>query len=215
MGRIGHSRRDRSVAPTVRWDASLWAEALIFAQSPSPPPPITGRGNFGVVLRGHCRGKRVAIKQLFWPPNDSNQQQLCITEFKKEVMILAMVSHPNIVRFLGSVQQKPHFCSLSEYCEGNVGTFLNMCKSQSVDVTWELLFNIALGAARAIQYLHAREPQILHRDIKAENLLLTSDFTVKVRMYGRECVCGWTSGGVGSDCTWKQTRNVDVAQVLR
>lgn len=131
--------------------------------------------------KAHIEGKRVAVKEIFWEEADEEGKQ---QDFVKELETLKLVSHPNIVRYLGAVQEKPHYCFITEYCEGSVGNFLLMVGKKKVQVTWELLLNIAAGAARALEYMHGLDPQVLHRDIKAENLLLTDQFIVKVTDFG-------------------------------
>ena len=123
----------------------------------------------------------MAVKEIFWEEADEEGKQ---QDFLKELETLKLVSHPNIVRYLGAVQEKPHYCFITEYCEGSVGNFLMMVGKKKVQVTWELLLNIAAGAARALEYMHGLDPQVLHRDIKAENLLLTDQFIVKVTDFG-------------------------------
>mmetsp|Transcript_4284 Transcript_4284/g.9235 ORF Transcript_4284/g.9235 Transcript_4284/m.9235 type:complete len:484 (+) Transcript_4284:220-1671(+) len=161
-------------------DAMKWSECEIEEE--------IGRGNFGVVYRAHCgmgrERKRVAIKEVFFEKGNSEVERQQFQDFANEVKILKLVQHPNIVRFLGAVQDRPHYCFVLEFAEGSVGTFLTMVGKSKVKVTWGLLFGIALGAAKAIAYLHGMTPQVLHRDIKAENLLLTNDFTVKVTDFG-------------------------------
>lgn len=140
-----------------------------------------GKGNHGVVYKGHINDIRVAVKALDYEPNKKKQVE---RDFSREIDIISQISHPNIVRFLGAVQEVPRFCFVMEYCEGNVESFLQMISETGVMITWDLLINIALGAARAIAYLHGLDPQVLHRDIKPSNLLLTNDFVVKVTDFG-------------------------------
>lgn len=105
---------------------------------------------------------------------DAEERAEMVEDFGKECRIMSMIRHPNIVQFFGSVQEAPNFCIISELCEGNVVDLLNLLSGRKINVTWRLLWGIANGAASALNYLHfENETQIIHRDVKAENLLLT------------------------------------------
>ncbi|GMH66547.1 hypothetical protein TL16_g04456 [Triparma laevis f. inornata] len=137
-----------------------------------------GKGTFGEVFKAHVHGKRVAVKQIFMNVTDAEERAEMVKDFGKECRIMSMIRHPNIVQFFGSVQEAPNFCIISELCEGNVVDLLNLLSGRKINVTWRLLWGIANGAASALNYLHfENETQIIHRDVKAENLLLTEKLT--------------------------------------
>lgn len=142
-----------------------------------------GKGSFGQVYRATFKGHRVAVKELFLPLYQAEQNEL-LQDFQKEVKIVSILYHPNIVQFYGSVSVSPHFCLVTELCEGSVVDLLLIVGMKRVNVTWKICLEIALGAAKAILYLHTLTPQILHRDIKAENLLLTNKFICKLTDFG-------------------------------
>ena len=67
---------------------------------------------------------------------------------------------------------------------GSVHTLLKMARQKKVLISWKICLTVALDAAEAVHYLHKLEPQILHRDLKAENLLLTNHFRCKLTDFG-------------------------------
>jgi len=143
-----------------------------------------GRGQFGEVFRAHIEGKRVAVKQIFIHGTAEERLEL-IEDFSKECKVMSMTRHPNIVRFYGAVRQSPNFCLITELCEGNLQDLLTMVSNKKVNVTWRLLWSIANGAAQALRYLHFEtETQIIHRDVKAENMLLNKAFVCKLTDFG-------------------------------
>lgn len=144
---------------------------------------MLGQGSFGEVWMGHYKGKRIAVKRVFLP-EDADEKEETLEDFHKEMEILQMLNHPNIVHFFGAVQEDPHYAVLTELCEGSVVDLLMMVKKRRIDVTWKIVIDIATECAAAMFYLHNLNPQILHRDLKAENLLITEDFICKLTDFG-------------------------------
>ena len=69
----------------------------------------------------------------------------------------------------------PHFCLLTEWCEGGVRYLRRVVDHHSINVTRRVMSHIALDAAKACEYLHSLQPPIIHGNIKAEKLLITED----------------------------------------
>mmetsp|Transcript_11483 Transcript_11483/g.23514 ORF Transcript_11483/g.23514 Transcript_11483/m.23514 type:complete len:429 (+) Transcript_11483:194-1480(+) len=143
-----------------------------------------GSGTFGQVFKAHIGGKRCAVKEMFL--NGSAQERLeILADFGKECKIMSLMMHPNIVQFWGSVQEAPHFCIITELCEGSVVDLLSLVAQEKINVTWKLLLGITSGGAEALKYLHYDcATQIIHRDVKAENLLLNKRFVCKLTDFG-------------------------------
>ncbi|XP_027769910.1 probable serine/threonine-protein kinase PBL6 [Solanum pennellii] len=124
-------------------------------------------GGFGSVYKGYLKnGLRVAVKQH----NDMSLQG--DKEFKSEVEVLSKARHPNLVMLLGSCSEGSQKLLVYEYvCYGSLDKFLSgdirMC------LNWEKRLKIALGAARGLEYLHKHN--IIHRDIRPNNILITHD----------------------------------------
>lgn len=143
-----------------------------------------GQGNYSVVYAASCDGYRVAVKRLYTEDCNEKRKAKIVSALQTECSLLQTVQHPHIVRFLGAVRTAPHFALVLELCECSVTTFLQTATKGNFVVTWDLLLDIATGAASAIRYLHTLDPQVLHRDIKADNLLLDSEFSVRVSDFG-------------------------------
>lgn len=140
-----------------------------------------GHGNYGAVYSARFGQSRVAVKRLFFETKNTGR---VVEGLRKEVSILEVSQHPNIVRFLGAVQTPPYLALVFDLCQCSLASFLKLVAKGQSQVSWDLLLNMAVQAAEALAYLHDSSPQILHRDIKAENLLLTADFDVRVTDFG-------------------------------
>lgn len=132
-------------------------------------------GAFGDLFRGVYCGQDVAIKILRGVQNDSVQYQ----EFLQEVAIMRKVRHRNVVQFIGACTKKPHLCIVFEYMRGgSVYDHLRNVGTLSIDY----IYRVALEVTRGMDYLHKRK--IVHRDLKAANLLLDEHGTVKIADFG-------------------------------
>ncbi|KAK8579737.1 hypothetical protein V6N12_070047 [Hibiscus sabdariffa] len=139
-----------------------------------------GAGSFGTVHRAEFRGCEVAVKILM--EQDFHIERF--REFLREVAIMKCLRHPNIVLFMGAVTQPPKLSIVTEYLSrGSLFRLLQMPDA------WRVLderqrLNMALDVARGMNYLHQLKPPIVHRDLKSPNLLVDSNYTVKVCDFG-------------------------------
>ncbi|MBA0796040.1 hypothetical protein Gohar_006840 [Gossypium harknessii] len=142
---------------------------------------IIGDGGFGTVYKAKLpSGKTVAVKKLSQAKTQGNR------EFIAEMETLGKVKHQNLVPLLG-------YCSLGEekllvyeyMINGSLDLWLRN-RSGALDVLdWSKRFKIAVGAAQGLAFLHhGFIPHIIHRDIKASNILLSEDFEAKVADFG-------------------------------
>jgi serine/threonine protein kinase len=137
-----------------------------------------GVGNFGVVLKARDRVTEdiVAIKQV--PLGDTDKEEL--DSIIKEVEILQMCDHPNVVRFFGTYQSLGVLWIVMEYCEG--GSVDNVYDLLRRPLSEPLIAYVCRETLLGLRYLH--EHLIIHRDVKGSNILLTKDGQVKLADFG-------------------------------
>uniref|UniRef100_A0A1D1YA75 non-specific serine/threonine protein kinase n=1 Tax=Anthurium amnicola TaxID=1678845 RepID=A0A1D1YA75_9ARAE len=139
------------------------------------------QGAFGKLYRGTYNGEDVAIKLLERPENDLERAQLMEQQFAQEVMMLATLKHPNIVRFIGDCRKPMVWGIVTEYAKGgSVRQFLT--KRQNRSVPLKLAVKQALDVARGMAYVHGLG--FIHRDLKSDNLLIASDKSIKIADFG-------------------------------
>lgn len=140
--------------------------------------PRIGRGGYGEVYRGVWGGTEVAIKMLF----TDNMSAKLISDLRNEVELLCKLRHPNIVLFMGACTEPETPCIVTEYL--GRGSLANILLDESVDMDWGLRLQIGIDCARGMAYLHSRNPVIIHRDLKTDNLLVDDNWQVKVADFG-------------------------------
>ncbi|CAL0312562.1 unnamed protein product [Lupinus luteus] len=139
------------------------------------------QGAFGKLYRGTYNNEDVAIKILERPENDPSKAQLMEQQFQAEVMMLATLKHPNIVRFIGACHKPMVWCIVTEYAKGgSVRQFLR--KRQNRSVPLKLAVKQALDVARGMAYVHGLG--FIHRDLKSDNLLIFGDKSIKIADFG-------------------------------
>nr|XP_029123607.1 receptor-like serine/threonine-protein kinase NCRK isoform X3 [Elaeis guineensis] len=146
---------------------------------------LIGIGGSSNVYRGHLKdGRVVAVKRLRslgWPEADS--------EFLSEIELLSRLNHCHVVPLLGYCsesqgKQSERLLVFEYMSNGNLRDCLDAAHEKD-PLDWETRVQIAIGAARGLEYLHeAAAPRILHRDIKSTNILLDDKYRAKITDLG-------------------------------
>eukprot|EP00029_Vermamoeba_vermiformis_P011339 TRINITY_DN620_c0_g1_i1.p1 TRINITY_DN620_c0_g1~~TRINITY_DN620_c0_g1_i1.p1 ORF type:complete len:642 (-),score=178.52 TRINITY_DN620_c0_g1_i1:124-2049(-) len=138
-----------------------------------------GSGSFGTVYRGMCRGKEVAVKVLRTTTLDESSAK----EFKRECQTMSALKHPNLLLFMGACTQPGKLKIVTELAAN--GSVEDVLKDKSIKVSFHRKMKIARETAAGMNWLHCMKPSpLLHLDLKTANLLLTSDFKVKIADFG-------------------------------
>ncbi|KDP33677.1 hypothetical protein JCGZ_07248 [Jatropha curcas] len=140
---------------------------------------LLGQGGFGYVHRGVLpNGKEVAVKQL---KAGSGQGE---REFQAEIEIISRVHHKHLVSLVGYCITGSQRLLVYEFVPNNTLEFHLHGKGRPT-MDWTTRLRIALGSAKGLAYLHEDcHPKIIHRDIKAANILLDFKFEAKVADFG-------------------------------
>ncbi|KAF7845378.1 putative serine/threonine-protein kinase [Senna tora] len=145
------------------------------------PSSKIGGGGYGVVYKGVLRdGTEVAIKSL------SVESKQGTKEFMTEIDMISNVRHPNLVQLVGCCVEGNHRILVYEFLKNNsLASSLLGSKSKYVDLDWPKRAAICRGTASGLAFLHEEtQPNIVHRDIKASNILLDENFSPKIGDFG-------------------------------
>ncbi|KAJ8753208.1 hypothetical protein K2173_017802 [Erythroxylum novogranatense] len=156
-----------------------------------------GEGGFGIVYRAQLEdGQVVAIKRAKREHFESLH-----SEFRSEVELLAKIDHRNLVKLLGYVDKGNERLIITEYVpNGTLREHLDGQRGKILDFNQRL--EVCIDIAHALTYLHLyAEKQIIHRDVKSSNILLTESMRAKVADFGFARL-----GAVDSDQTHVSTK---------
>ncbi|KAF5940951.1 hypothetical protein HYC85_022118 [Camellia sinensis] len=145
------------------------------------PSSRIGGGGFGVVFRGVLRDDtHAAIKCL------SVESKQGANEFLTEINLISNIRHPNLVELIGCCVEGNHRILVYEYLENNsLASAILGSKGKRVPLDWPKRAAICMGTASGLAFLHDdAEPNIVHRDIKASNILLDESFNPKIGDFG-------------------------------
>ncbi|RVW86392.1 G-type lectin S-receptor-like serine/threonine-protein kinase RKS1 [Vitis vinifera] len=159
-----------------------------------------GWGGFGSVYKGQLsNGQEIAVKRL---SKDSGQG---VEEFKNEVTLIAKLQHRNLVKLLGCCIEEEEKVLIYEYMPNKSLDSFIFDETKRSMLTWEKRFEIIIGIAQGILYLHQDSRlRIIHGDLKASNVLLDVDMIPKIsdfgmaRLFGGNQIEGSTNRVVGT-----------------
>lgn len=174
--RAGEGEGEREESRLVYFDYQMLREATKGFEARNK----IGQGGFGEVYKGILRdGTPVAVKKLF--PRQSSQ---AVAEFHTEFEAISGVLHRNILRLLGYCTHRQKRFLVYEFMP-NRSLDIHLFGERGIFLKWEGRFQIITGIARGLAYLHEHSRvSVVHRDIKAANILLDDNLHPKIADFG-------------------------------
>ncbi|KAJ4981653.1 hypothetical protein NE237_032490 [Protea cynaroides] len=140
-----------------------------------------GEGGFGIVYKGLLLdGTVVAVKQLSSKSKQGNR------EFVNEIGMISALQHPHLVKLYGCCNEGNQLLLVYEYMENNcLARALFGAEECQLKLDWPTRYKICIGIAKGLAHLHEESRlKIIHRDIKATNVLLDKEFNPKISDFG-------------------------------
>ncbi|KAF8086783.1 hypothetical protein N665_0612s0004 [Sinapis alba] len=154
-----------------------------------------GQGGFGEVFKGTLpNGTEVAVKRLTEKSSQGAQ------EFKNEVIVVAKLQHKNLVRLLGYCLEGEEKILVFEFVPNKSLDYFLFDPTKQGQLDWTKRYNIIGGITRGILYLHQDSRlTIIHRDLKASNILLDADLNPKIADFGTARIFGMDQSGANTN----------------
>ena len=135
-----------------------------------------GKGAYGKVYKAKYDGREVAVKSMALLKDERERNWM-----KREISLLKQVRHPNVTEFIGiSKDPENNLLIVMEFVPG--GELYPLLQKEDLEIDWPLRLKIAHDVASALAFMHARN--IIHRDIKSENLLVDDAWNIKLCDFG-------------------------------
>lgn len=182
----GHSSRRKTFeaddeVPGIHNVGIYTYKELGHATNDFSPANKIGEGGFGSVYKGKLKDGRIAAIKVL-----SAESRQGVKEFLTEIRVISDIMHENLVKLYGCCVEGNHRILVYNYLENNslAQTLLGEGHS-TIQFSWRTRSRICVGVARGLAFLHEEvRPYIVHRDIKASNILLDRDLTPKISDFG-------------------------------
>ncbi|WVZ23945.1 hypothetical protein V8G54_002489 [Vigna mungo] len=173
----------RAVKGTERQDSKMGTftlEQIREATEDFSPVNKIGEGGFGPVYKGQLSdGTLVAVKQLSSKSRQGNR------EFLNEIGLVSCLHHPNLVKLHGCCIEGNQLMLVYEYMENNSLAQALFSSKDQLNLDWPTRLRICIGIAKGLAFLHEESRlKIVHRDIKATNVLLDGNLNPKISDFG-------------------------------
>lgn len=145
-----------------------------------------GQGGFGPVYKGKLlKGQEIAIKRL------SERSGQGLEEFRNEIVLIAKLQHRNLVRLLGCCMEQDEHILIYEYMINKSLDFFLFDPSKREMLDWRTRIHIIEEITQGFLYLHQYSRlRIIHRDLKASNILLDDEMNPKISYFGMARIFG-------------------------
>ncbi|XVF00675.1 hypothetical protein REPUB_Repub04eG0021400 [Reevesia pubescens] len=168
---------------------------------------LIGKGGCGNVYKVELEdGKELAVKHI-WTSDSGNRKSYQSSasmltkrnfrslEYDAEVAALSSIRHVNVVKLYCSITSEDSNLLVYEYLpNGSLWDRLHSC--QKMEMSWELRYAIAVGAARGLEYLHhGYDRPVIHRDVKSSNILLDEEWKPRIADFGLARIVQNVGGG--------------------
>ncbi|XP_042517500.1 lectin-domain containing receptor kinase VI.4 [Macadamia integrifolia] len=155
-------------------------QELVSATCNFKPDNLVGKGGSSQVYRGHLPdGKELAVKIL-------KRSENVLKEFVLEIEIITTLHHKNIISLFGFCFEDNNLLLVYDFLSrGSLEDNLHGNKKDDSAFGWAERFKVALGVAESLEYLHTGSSQnVIHRDVKSSNILLSDDFEPQLSDFG-------------------------------